>query len=141
MEKACRAAAVASFSHAIPQLRQPQLRVSKPHIPDELQFLRHVLARRVLRMAGASRSATVSLHPGIFPGSRYDRTLLYFKLCYTLFHEGCGLLSTQLICVTTRLQPIWLHPFLFTCPSFILILHLGYLKNSTLICPLPNGLL
>ena len=122
LEKAFQAAAVASFSHVIPQLRQPQLQDGA-------------------KDAGASRPATVPFRPGVFPGSGSDRTLLYFKLCYTLFHEGCGLISNQLVYVITQLQPIWLRPFLFTCPTFIVILYLVYLKNSTLICPLSNGLL
>ena len=113
-EQALRSAGIAPLAEPTPQLYHTKIRISSPHISDELQFLICMLVRMTVWPPGsASQGFHTSVPSGppevdigpstvIFSAGLADTVFfsvlhqglpICHVLCYTLAHEGCGPLS------------------------------------------------
>ena len=107
----------------MPQFDHPQSWIPTAHVTNELQLGFHVLIRMTVRASGLAgegrhtsiptllpevdvRPAFVVLSAGtanaVFLGILHQRLPIRHVLCYTLAHEGYGLLSES-CCVVTQL--------------------------------------
>lgn len=112
---------IAALFQSMPQFHQTKMRVTAAHIPDQLQLCLCMLVWMAVGPSGLAGQGFRTPIPAGTPEADILPTLVILSagtadavflrilhyglpvchiLCYTLFHEGCGLLSVQLGVVT-----------------------------------------
>ena len=122
-EQALRAASVAALPQTMPEFNHAQGWISAAHVPDEFPFCFRMLVWMAVRSPGLAGKGCRTSIPALLPEVDVRSALVIFSagaadtvffcvlherlpvchvLCYTLFHEGYGLLSPS-CCVVTQL--------------------------------------